>query len=326
MDNTILRVFVSAQAARGYTSVAERSDGLRTFIALLTFCALYAETRPVVLLVDEAENHLHYDAQADLVRVFSRQQAAAKVIYTTHSAGCLPHDLSGVRLVQPARDGTSTVTNSYWANGPGVSPLLIGMGASVLAFTPARRAVFAEGGADFILLPALMRDATGRDEVDFQILPGLAEVDIRDVSRLEMEAGSVAYLVDGDASGTRIRTKLRRGGVPDHRILSLGGLRSGLVIEDVLDTGVYVEAVNRVLRRSHGDGMSVAAHDVGNRDRPGQLRTLARRRGIDPPHKTAVAYEVLELRSEGRAILGSSHRRTIADLHRDLSALTRRAR
>lgn len=43
---------------------------------------------------------LHYDAQADLIGVLEEQDAAAQVIYTTHSPASLPNDLgAGVRVV-----------------------------------------------------------------------------------------------------------------------------------------------------------------------------------------------------------------------------------
>jgi hypothetical protein len=113
-DASLLRILISADGG-GYTSIAERSDGLRAFIALLTFTALHDESPNPVLLIDEAENHLHYDAQADLVRVLTRQRAASKVIYTTHSAGCLPEDLGAVRVAVPRQDGKSEINNAFLA-------------------------------------------------------------------------------------------------------------------------------------------------------------------------------------------------------------------
>jgi predicted ATPase len=200
-DNNLLRIFISASDG-GYTLIAERSDGLRAFLALLVFTALHAGERPPVLLVDEAEMHLHYEAQADLIRVFTRQRAASKIIYTTHSAGCLPQDLASVRTVIPNDDGTSRIRDHFWSEGPGLAPLLIGMGASVLAFTPARFAVFGEG-ADLLLLPSLLRQATQRVSLDFQVLPGLAEVSPAQVPALELEAGRVAHVVDGNGGGAK---------------------------------------------------------------------------------------------------------------------------
>jgi len=304
-DETVLRVFISA--VDGYTSIAERSDGLRAFIALLTFTALYAGDRGVVLLVDEAENHLHYDAQADTVRVFSQQNAAEKVVYTTHSAGCLPHDLGAVRLVDSAEDGTSSIKNAFWADGPGLSPLLIGMGASVLAFTPTRRAVFVEGGADLVLVPALFREAAYLDDLEFQVVPGLSEVNPEEVAGLDLEAAAVAYLVDGDDAGRGIRSKLAAAGVPQHKIVVVGGDSSGLVVEDLVDADVYRDAIAAMLERSHGTGVATPSiADLGDTNRPGALTAWAKSNRLDPPNKAALAYEVLALHTEGRPLLSTT--------------------
>lgn len=62
------------------TPLAERSDGLRQFVALQSFSHA-AWKKDTVLLIDEAEQKLHYDAQADLVQMLAKQQVAAKVIH-----------------------------------------------------------------------------------------------------------------------------------------------------------------------------------------------------------------------------------------------------
>lgn len=68
------------------SSLTERSDGLRQFVALRAFMAKRTQRLDVlpILIVDEAEQHLHYDGQADLIQVFARQNTASKVIYSTH--------------------------------------------------------------------------------------------------------------------------------------------------------------------------------------------------------------------------------------------------
>src|SRR6266545_878015 len=111
---------------------------MRAFIALLAYTALHGEGPPPVLLIDEAETHLHYAAQADLVQVMTEQTAAAQIIYTTHSA------------------------------------------------------VFAEGPTELVLLPALLREATQQRTLGFQVAPGLALVNRRTASSLELEAARVA--------------------------------------------------------------------------------------------------------------------------------------
>ncbi len=205
--------------------IDERSDGMRTFIALLAYTQVRSEGVKPVLLIDEAEQHLHYAAQADLVEVLTEQTAAAQVIYTTHSAGCLPEDLgTGVRLVVPLEGADrSKVTNWFYEDEPGFGPLLHGMGiaASAFAFTPARFVVFAEGATELVLLPTLLRETTGRRALDFQIAPGLALVNRETASHLELEAGRVKYIVDSDQGGREIAAVLRAGGVVDADIFEL---------------------------------------------------------------------------------------------------------
>lgn len=160
-------------------AIAERSDGLRQYVSLLAFATLEKTEQPPILLIDEAEAHLHYDAQADLVQMFARQELATKVIYTTHSVGCLPEDLgTGVRLVEMNSPTTSIIRNWFWeTDEPGFSPLLFGIGAKALAFMPVRFALITEGATDIILLPTLFREATGKSSLGFQVVPGLSVAD-----------------------------------------------------------------------------------------------------------------------------------------------------
>lgn len=100
VQGTILHIQATTPEDSGLSDIGERSDGMRWFAALLAFAHGWSE-RPI-LLVDEIETHLHYDAQADLVDVLSKQRFTSKVVFTTHSFGCLPFDLgTGVRVVQP---------------------------------------------------------------------------------------------------------------------------------------------------------------------------------------------------------------------------------
>ena len=160
------------------TGFDERSAGLRMFVALAAFIASQNTAVPPVLLIDEAENHLHYDAQADLVNMLLTQQEAAQVIYTTHSPGCLPPDLgTGIRAVVPSKSepAVSEVRNSFWAHAAGFSPILLAMGAGAAAFTASRYAVLAEGASEMILMPSLIRAATSLATLPYQVAPGLSE-------------------------------------------------------------------------------------------------------------------------------------------------------
>lgn len=196
IDESTLRLLIESPHEPA-SRIDERSDGMRAFIALLAYAAVSGTgpTKPV-LLIDEAELHLHYAAQADLVQVLTEQTAASQIIYTTHSAGCLPEDLgTSVRIVAPVEDADRSRTiNWFWeGNEPGFAALLHGMGYAVgaFAFTPARFAVFAGGPTDLVLLPTLLREATGQRRLEFQVAPGLALVNRQRASTLELEAGRV---------------------------------------------------------------------------------------------------------------------------------------
>jgi predicted ATP-dependent endonuclease of OLD family len=167
-DGDKLKILVK-DANTTYVPIAERSDGLRQFVALVSFVTVEKSEILPILLIDEAETHLHYDAQADFVQMLTKQNIASKVIYTTHSIGCLPEDLgSGIRLIEPQNDGTSIINNWFWnSTRQGFSPLLFGMGAMTLAYIPIRHALITEGASDIILLPAILREATKREFLGF---------------------------------------------------------------------------------------------------------------------------------------------------------------
>jgi predicted ATP-dependent endonuclease of OLD family len=274
-------------------------------------------------LIDELERHLHYDAQADVIQVFSKQQALPQIIYSTHSAGCLPEDLgTGVRLVGPI-EGTnhSRIQNRFWTSGEGFSPLLVGMGAAALAFVPVRNAVMSEGATEIVLLPTLMRQALGERAVGFQIAPASSEAPAARIGGLDAEgAPEVAWLVDGDEGGRALRRRLRRAGVPDDRIVPLAGARSEKVLEDLVRADAYVRAFNEELRRS-GHEVEISASAIDGVNRPRRAAAWCRARKIEPPSKPNVAYRLVEFAREGDELLNSSGRKSVRGLHKQLEKI-----
>ncbi|UTT62125.1 AAA family ATPase [Microcella humidisoli] len=228
------------------TPIAERSDGLRAFLGLVCFLIATELKIPPVLMIDEAERNLHYDAQADLIRVLTRELKVHKVIYTTHSPGCLPLDLgTGIRVVAriPDDPGISTLQNNFWTSDePGFSHLLFAMGAEAAAFSAFRRAVLAEGVSEMILLPTLLRNATDGSQLDFQVAFGLSNLSApRAISSVAL---ITTFLVDGDDSGDLKRAQLIQAGVPTAHVFQLP---RGKAIEDLIDRAVYLETVNTFL-------------------------------------------------------------------------------
>jgi hypothetical protein len=323
IDESTLRLLIESPHEPS-SRIDERSDGMRAFIALLAYTAVSAtgSTRPV-LLIDEAELHLHYAAQADLVQVLTEQTAASQIIYTTHSAGCLPEDLgTGVRLVVPIEGADrSRVINWFWDDDePGFAPLLHGMGyaAGALAFTPTRFAVFAEGPTELILLPTLLREATDRRRLEFQIAPGLALVNRDTASNLELEAARVKYVVDSDSGGEGIARVLRDGGVSEDDIFELhDGRQRSLTIEDFVDAEAYRLALNEELRRSGDGDHQFARGELPVARRVSHVQAWAAERGIRNPSKVRVAARVVELRGQHRLVSGN-RRRALRTLYNQL--------
>lgn len=290
------------QTGERFVQIAERSDGLRQFVALLMFLSREPDLSvPPILLIDEAERHLHYDAQADLVQMLARQNVAAKVIYTTHSLGCLPEDLgTGVRLVKTVEPSHSKVVNWFWdSDTPGFSRLLFGMGASTLAFIPVRFAVLTEGAADMLLLPSLLRASSESDYLGFQVAPGLSSATTNQLAIVDNEAPRTVFLTDSDQSGLDLRSKVLEAGIPEERVLSLPKIGDvGSVIEDFVDPEAYVRAINFELKRSHGDRYEFLVEDLPVANRPLFLKEWCEEHSISAPSKRAVAYNILETKNE----------------------------
>ncbi len=290
-----LQIFSSGN----YTEITRRSDGLKQYISLKAFLAKNESQSPL-LLIDEAEIHLHYAAQSDLVEEFEKQNLVNSIIYTTHSAGCLPSDLgSGIRAVQPVEEGgldtgISVFKNSIWHNNGGFSQILFAMGANIIAFTLARKAVIAEGTSETVLAPRLFRESVAVKNLDFQIAPGIASISEENASEFEFEAAKVVYLVDGDAGGKQNRSKLISGGISPQKIISLDG---GCSIEDYVEPRHLLKAVNRELEKSGNDKLSLDLKKFPAVNRIGWLETQCSKEGVSFPSKVRVAENLASVNS-----------------------------
>jgi predicted ATPase len=277
-----------------YFALHDRSDGVRTFIALRAFLAARRVAVPPILLVDEAEAHLHYDAQADLMRLFEDQREAAQVVYTTHSVGCLPSDLGrGVRVVVPdSSRSRSTIVDSWSKDAAGVTPLMVAMGAGTLQLTPSRYVVITEGSSEALLLPTLIREANGVRTLPYQIVSGLARSSVPELQRLTHEAPLVAFLADGDKGGDKHAARLATAGIGDDKVVRLS---SGLCLEDLIDPALYTLAINDYLASwpPHAGGFTM--NELPAAGRPNAVRAWCRRRKIADPSKQRVAETILRL-------------------------------
>jgi len=290
-DGTQLQILINENDEGGTTTaIQERSDGLRTFVSLLSFLTVRHTGRKTILLIDEAETHLHIDAQADLISMLTRQDLVDQVIYTTHSPACLPTDLgSGIRLVEPhpEKPGTSRLLSSFWQkNLPGFNPLLLAMGAGAAAFSVCRKAVLCEGPSEMILLPSLLRTAIDVRDLSFQVAPGLSLVSKKEIDFRNL-ASQVVYLVDGDEGGKNIKAMLKKSGVPDDGVISLS---DGYALEDLLEPEAYLKAIVTLLRESGHHGIEPDDESIaGGETTAKNLELWASANQVRLPSKVAVA-------------------------------------
>lgn len=260
INGSTLTVFIENDELESF-EINQRSQGLRQFVALINFLeannANNAE-KPI-LLIDEAELHLHYDAQADLMNIFTQQQFTSKIIYTTHSVGCLPEDLgTGIKLVYPEQDKEerSIIFSNFWSQQqeykPGVLPLLSGMGANNLAFMAIRKSLFVEGETDMMLFPTIFRQISNSDYLGFQTLSSIAKVH-ENYGLLKNHAPKVAFLVDRDEKGNEYRQKLLDAEYDESLIFQLPECGEREALEDYLCKDLYVKAINEEIKIQNPD-------------------------------------------------------------------------
>ncbi|MEG3082810.1 AAA family ATPase [Sphingomonas sp. PB2P12] len=283
-----------------FTKLAERSDGLRQFVALQAFTTCERVENPV-LLIDEAEMRLHYDAQADLIQMLSRQTVSPKIIYTTHSAGCLPEDLgNGVSLVDYASKDdevpSSTVRNHFWSReGGGLEPLLFGMGAATLAFFPIRRALLTEGESDMLLLPTMFRECFGSSNLDFQVVPGLSKTSGINLPILARNGKGIAFILDNDPGGSAIKNKIVEASFDEHAVFFLKGPNNTEhQLEDFIDPKLLSIGAHSALSDSHPDKSSIPPSSFRSN---GRLKLIASHYGLKNQgeiSKTRMAYAILD--------------------------------
>jgi ABC-type lipoprotein export system ATPase subunit len=333
IDANLLKLMMSMQA-RDYIRIDQHSDGLRQFVALRAFLAAQDRARDHIVLIDEAETHLHYDAQADLVGVFEEQEEAAAIIYTTHSAGSLPRDIGvGLRGIVPIYRATDTggemtdhseILNRFWFGQRGFSPLLMAMGASAFAFSAAQKAVVTEGFTDALLLPTLLRAACEVSHLDYQLVPDFARTRPDDVPHFDLLAARVAFVADGDQGGiNHVENSLKPGGVLDEQIVYLGGRDSGITLEDLIDEDVFVSVINDLTVDPSGKA-KLTGEVLGSTGRMNSVIEWCESQStpgtvIKPPGKSDVAKALLARRRH--KLVAAEHRATLKTLDSELRAI-----
>lgn len=301
-----------------YSTFGERSDGLKAFVALVGFLHALPDSVPPILLIDEAETHLHLDAQADLIQVLQDRVQATQVFYTTHSPGCLPLDLGrGLRFVEPTDTHySSTISHNFWdSRYPGFSAVLFKMGAAAFAFSALRNAILAEGAADMILLPTLIRLATNKDTLSYQVAPRLNDLNEDEVRREEI-AANVAYLVDGDKGGRDKKKNLTK----KHRVSPtlIVSHPLGYAVEDYVDPNLLLRTIND-LRTDTRTSTPITLSSLPSGETIGQrIDKWFAARSIKGPGKVAVATRLANMGTD--LALRSGTKTRLTKLHAEITA------
>lgn len=286
-----IRIYASHPDGEDLSPITERSDGFRIFIAMLAHIKKHdmsSNNHPPILLIDEIENHLHYNAQSNLINFLSEQKIASQIIYTTHSPGSLPNSLIDIRAVE--RDGTdSKIVNRMWSNNRlGYKRLFWLMGAANYAFSSMRRIVICEGESDFILYPDILGEIDEKWR-KYQFLPGFAV--ISKPSEFLDEAVKNLYIFDGHRDGKGYARGLKESGVDESSIFLLP---DNCVIEDMLDVDKYALAVNEEIRKSNGIAEFVLSSELPDKNRPQYVKDKCARSNIGVPSKRAVAEYLIK--------------------------------
>ena len=96
-----------------------------------------------------------------------------------------------------------------------------------------------------VLLPTLIRDATGLTDLDYQVAPGLSQAHTAGIE-VEEVAARVVYLADGDAGGNKHVKDLKEADVHASRIFQLP---PGKAVEDLIERSDYIKVVNDFLTK-----------------------------------------------------------------------------
>src|SRR6185295_17026908 len=320
--DTVLRIHVRSGSGE-LMKINERSEGLRQFVALVALIGGAHRAIKPVLMIDEAERHLHLDAQADLMQILAEQTAAEQIIYTTHSPGCLPENIgSSVRVLAGVGEATeSTIRNHFWSENAGLGPMLLAMGAASLAFVPLRSAAIVEGGSDLVLLGDLILEAIDEDFLGYQIVPGSSNLRPAQIAGLDLQGKETVWIYDGDGHGEeQFKVLTEDHNIPEERVLLRKDDEGNpLDLEDLINPKTYIAAINAYLRDVEAE-QTFTEDDLPDETckRHTTLEAWCDGNEIKAPSKPAIANKVLDLvedEDHPDALLDEKYKEVLASLH-----------
>ena len=281
-EGTIARARIKNNLHRVDTPFSERSAG---FVWFFSFLVKFAQVRntddAVVLLLDEPGLSLHGKAQGDLLRFIEDRLAPShQVIYSTHSPFMVPADkLQRVRIVEDKVDATKTPRISYGTKvsqdalevqADALFPLqgALGYEATQTLFV-GEHTLLVEGPSDILYLQALSTalKARGRKGLDARWTMCPAGGIDRIMPFVSLFAGKrlhVAVLSD-EAQGAKGKVdRIRQSDIlqAGHFYTVADFIDPGEGdIEDIFDSKIYAEIVNRSYELPESDRVTVEKLD-----------------------------------------------------------------
>ena len=194
----------------GSLEIERRSSGLRRMFEIIAFAAAnsaHSDSR-IVILADEIEQHLHYDAQLDLIHWLESGALNAQVIATTHSLGCWPSDAGGQMNALQRPDTETRMRQGPYTDETGGSGIMSAVGASRAAFSFRRPVIFCEGRHDEMILPGLFSEAVS-DMRNVWFIGSLSQSK-KAAPPVYPAIPGEAFLVDADSGGDALAKTLEK--------------------------------------------------------------------------------------------------------------------
>jgi hypothetical protein len=171
---------------------------------------------------------------------------------------------------------------------------------------------------DVLLLPTLIREATGKERLPYQPAPSFAEADPDQIRDFDLIAARIAFLADGDEGGQAHVKQLRDNGILDEQIRYLGGAEdSGLAVEDLLDREIYLRAVNTELNTWHQ--LQYPEQELPEIGRSSAVKKWCKEKSTElgkdiKVSKVDIAQRVLDQRGQETGLLDEGYRQLLIDL------------
>lgn len=251
-----------------YTRPSLKSTGFRTYFLLSMITHARAKSHPsnsYIYLFDEPGTSLHPRAQIDLQRSLEALSDDTQIMYTTHSMFLINKNYPDRNMVVvKTTDGTKLNLKPFQKNWKAVRESL----GILLSnnFLIAEKTVLVEGPSDVIYLLNAIKGMKEAGQIDID-LNDLSIVDAGDetnfvaLAKLMLEEGrSVLAIMDGDPSGSNIKTRLEKVCKKELSAKSLHILQldAGKSTEDLLtEPSLLKQATLNVVNNLVSDGLRV---------------------------------------------------------------------